>query len=120
MDRHYDRMHATEIKQESILNYTVGTKLSRYEIVLRGFVKEVCIAGRPLNIVNDLGMSDLTGNISVTPEALDSAIESYFQRGKKNLINEMDGKLFCLKVDCATRYRRSFLGMSFLLFCPIF
>ena len=72
-------MHATEKKtNESIFTYAVGTKLSRYEIVLRGFVKEVCIAGRPMDIVNDFGMSDITGNIHVTPEALDLAIESYF------------------------------------------
>ena len=50
-------MHATEIKtKESILNYAVGTKLSKYEIVIQGFVKEVCIAGWPLDIVNDFGM----------------------------------------------------------------
>ena len=95
----------------SIMNFAVGVKLSRYDTVLRGFVKEVCLSGRPLDIVNDSGMSDITGNISISAEALDQAIDSYYKRGKKNLIAEMDGRLFSLKVDCATRYRRSFLGI---------
>ena len=45
-------------------------KLSRKEIVLRGFVKEVCIDGRPFEIVNDSGMQDISGGISVSIEAL--------------------------------------------------
>ena len=105
-------MHSVPQQNVSILNYSKTTQLSRYDTVLRGFVKEVCISGRPLEIVNDSGMQDLTGNVSVSSEALDIAIESYYQKAKNNLMSEIKDKLFSLKIDCATRFRKSFLGIN--------
>ncbi|MES1903738.1 MAG: hypothetical protein MHPSP_003851, partial [Paramarteilia canceri] len=94
IDRHFERQHMKEKKpKESIMNFAVGVNLSRYDTVLRGFVKEVCLSGRPLDIIHDWGMPDITGNISVSAEALEQALDSDYTRGKTTFMADMDGKL---------------------------
>lgn len=114
------RLQTTMNKFFTVHPVTISVKCSQRDIE-DSAVCLVTVDGRPFAAVEDTGYQALLqplirgmnlGNYAMNRHKVRNLVEEYAERMRKEIAEFLSKKKISLKVDCATKNRRSFLGIN--------
>lgn len=88
------------------------------ENFLNGLIEMFTVEGRPFSMLEDPGFSKVISpilkafNLTINRHNIADFIHQKYEEMKQNLIQLVENRLLCLKIDCASRNERSFLGIN--------
>lgn len=88
--------------------------------LMNACVEMVTKNGRPFALINDSGfrkiidpiLKALKSNVAITPDSVQLKVQSLANSIKSQISSEIKNKLISLKIDSATRFDRSILGIN--------
>lgn len=96
-------------------SFYVRTSKSEF---IKKIIEHITINGRPIRSVFDTSFSwfikpyEKAFEMKISLEFMQSQLEYFANLIKAEVTHDLKSKLFCLKIDCATRLFRSFLGVN--------
>lgn len=107
-----------EITSYETLTPTCASITVTKAMLIRSLLSQVTVDGRPFSSLNDISFSTFSVpamkalNIHYDPENIGELVEQAAEHVKQKLKTDIKNSLVCVKVDCATRSKRSFIGIN--------